>query len=104
MDSKHNGNNREIGDPYHALMASPASLDPACPPKQILLAALVARQGRVVTRTELAREIGLRLDQTRRVDAMLVSVRRDLTAQGLELVNVRSRGWMVSAANSSNNS
>jgi DNA-binding response OmpR family regulator len=81
-------------------MASPASIDPACNPAQILLAALVARQGRVVTRTELAREIGLRTDQTRRVDAMLVEVRRDLTSQGLELVNVRSRGWMISATNS----
>jgi DNA-binding response OmpR family regulator len=85
-------------------MASPASFNPACSsacsPAQILLAALVARQGRVVTRTELAREIGLRTDQTRRVDAMLVEVRRELTTRGLELVNVRSRGWMISATNS----
>jgi DNA-binding response OmpR family regulator len=81
-------------------MASPASIDPAGNSAKILLAALVARQGRVMTRTELAREIGLRTDQTRRVDAMLVEVRRDLTSQGLELVNVRSRGWMISATNS----
>lgn len=100
-------------------MASPASIDPArnaAPdaavvpstklvshsadkPAQILTAALVARQGRVVTRTELAREIGLRTDQTRRVDAMLVEVRRDLTAQGYELINVRSRGWMIGSTN-----
>ena len=38
---------------------------------------------------------GFAQSQSRRVDAMLVNVRRELSAQGMELVNVRSRGWMV---------
>jgi DNA-binding winged helix-turn-helix (wHTH) protein len=81
---------------------NPAPTDPSHPsPAQVLLSALLERTGRVVTRTELARVLGLRTDQTRRIDAMLVEVRRELTQQGLELVNVRSRGWMISDANHS---
>lgn len=57
----------------------------------ILLQTLLANQGRVVTRTELARAIGLR-QQARRVDVHLVNVRRALDDR---LMNVRGRGWMV---------
>jgi hypothetical protein len=109
--SKHIRNRGDTGDFYRYSMASPASIDatnhPAPSPlsqpspAQVLLAALVERKGRVVTRTELARVLGLRTDQTRRIDAMLVEVRRELTQQGLELVNVRSRGWMITDANHS---
>jgi hypothetical protein len=109
---KHNRNGREIGLSYRGQMAAPASHPFPDPPGEAeeavgqassanrLLALLVARQGRVVTRTELARAIGLRADQTRRVDAMLVEVRRELAGQGLELQNVRSRGWIISSGNS----
>jgi DNA-binding winged helix-turn-helix (wHTH) protein len=57
----------------------------------VLLQTLVANQGRVVTRTELARAVGLR-QQARRVDVHLVNVRRALDDS---LINVRGRGWMV---------
>jgi DNA-binding response OmpR family regulator len=106
---KHNRNGSEIGLSYRGQMASPASHPfPNSPGEAVpqassanrLLAVLMARQGRVVTRTELARATGLRADQTRRVDAMLIEVRRELAGQGLELRNVRSRGWIVSSVNS----
>jgi hypothetical protein len=109
---KHNRNGSEIGLSYRGQMASPAAHPFPNPPGEAelavrqassanrLLAVLVARQGRVVTRTELARATGLRADQTRRVDAILVEVRRELAGQGLELRNVRSRGWIVSSVNS----
>jgi DNA-binding response OmpR family regulator len=57
----------------------------------VLLQTLLANQGRVVTRTELARAIGLR-QQARRVDVHLVNVRRALDDR---LLNIRGRGWMV---------
>jgi DNA-binding winged helix-turn-helix (wHTH) protein len=57
----------------------------------VLLQTLLANQGRVVTRTELARAVGLR-QQARRVDVHLVNVRRALDDR---LINVRGRGWMV---------
>jgi DNA-binding winged helix-turn-helix (wHTH) protein len=57
----------------------------------VLLHTLLANQGRVVTRTELARAVGLR-QQARRVDVHLVNVRRALDDR---LINVRGRGWMV---------
>jgi DNA-binding response OmpR family regulator len=57
----------------------------------VLLQTLMANQGRVVTRTELARAVGLR-QQARRVDVHLVNVRRALDDR---LINVRGRGWMV---------
>ncbi len=57
----------------------------------VLLQTLLANQGRVVARTELARAVGLR-QQARRVDVHLVNVRRALDDS---LVNVRGRGWMV---------
>jgi DNA-binding response OmpR family regulator len=73
-------------------MASPVGLTDQ---EQALKQYLLARSTRVLTRTELAREVGLRVDQRRRVDAMLVSVRKALAADGVDLLNVRSRGWMI---------
>lgn len=61
------------------------------PREVVLLQTLLANQGRVVTRTELARAVGLR-QQARRVDVHLVNVRRALDDT---LINVRGRGWMV---------
>jgi DNA-binding response OmpR family regulator len=55
--------------------------------------AICAARGRVVTRTELARAARLPQTQARRVDVLLVNVRRALGDD--ELVNVRSRGWML---------
>lgn len=50
-------------------------------------------RGRVITRTELAKAAGLQPAQGRRVDVMLVNVRRAIP--GEELLNIRSRGWML---------
>ena len=71
--------------------ATGAPADPLNPCEAVLLRALMANQGRVVTRTELARAVGLR-QQARRVDVHLVNVRRALDDR---LINVRGRGWMV---------
>jgi DNA-binding response OmpR family regulator len=59
-----------------------------------LLAVLQTNRGKVLARTELARRAGLRDLQPRRVDALLVNVRR---IAGDQLVNVRGRGWMLAA-------
>jgi len=57
----------------------------------LLLKVLVDARGRVVSRTELRRRVGLRSD--RRCDDLLVNVRQ---AVGPAVVqNVRSRGWRV---------
>lgn len=71
--------------------ATGAPADVLNPREAALLQALMANQGRVVTRTELARAVGLR-QQARRVDVHLVNVRRALDDR---LINVRGRGWMV---------
>ena len=54
---------------------------------------LQANAGRVVTRSELARHVGLRGLSPRRVDVLLVAVRRAIGAE--QLRNVRGRGWLV---------
>ena len=58
-----------------------------------LLRVLAESRGRVVTRSELARRAGLRHLQPRRVDVLLVNVRRVAGAE--HLINVRGRGWML---------
>ena len=58
-----------------------------------LLRVLAESRGRVVTRSELARRAGLRHLQPRRVDVLLVNVRRVAGAE--RLINVRGRGWML---------
>lgn len=74
------------------LMATAAgTAEPLTQREVVLLQTLLANQGRVVARTELARAVGLR-QQARRVDVHLVNVRRALDDS---LVNVRGRGWMV---------
>ncbi len=66
------------------------SADALHPREVVLLQTLLANQGRVVTRTELARAVGLR-QQARRVDVHLVNVRRALDDT---LINVRDgAGW-----------
>lgn len=58
-----------------------------------LLRVLIDSRGRVVTRSELARRAGLRHLQPRRVDVLLVNVRRAVGPEHLQ--NVRGRGWML---------
>lgn len=73
---------------------APAANDTALDPRETaILEILRSNAGRVVTRTELAHAAGLR-HQPRRVDVHLVNIRRQLGEH--HLVNVRSRGWMLS--------
>ena len=58
-----------------------------------MLAVLVAAAGRVVARTELARAAGLADLSSRRVDSVLVRLRRRLPEGAL--VTVRGRGWAL---------
>lgn len=58
-----------------------------------MLGALRAAGGRVVSRAELARSAGLDGLSTRRVDGVLVALRRQLPDGSL--VTVRGRGWML---------
>jgi DNA-binding response OmpR family regulator len=60
--------------------------------EQQIVAALQAANGRVVGRTELARAAGI-APQGRRIDVLLVNVRRTLGADSI--VNVRNRGWRL---------
>ncbi len=58
-----------------------------------VLAALQAAGGRVLSRAELARAAGLQELSARRVDGVLVTLRRQLPAGSL--VTVRGRGWAL---------
>jgi DNA-binding winged helix-turn-helix (wHTH) protein len=82
---------RSLGALVDGILAAGAPVDALHPREVVLLQTLMANQGRVVTRTELARAVGLR-QQARRVDVHLVKVRRVLDDR---LINVRGRGWMV---------
>ena len=64
-----------------------------------VLSVLEQHRGRVLARAELARRAGLRDMQPRRIDALLVNIRR---VAGDELVNVRGRGWMLAGATRNN--
>jgi DNA-binding response OmpR family regulator len=59
--------------------------------EQILVELLRSSNGRVFGRTELARAAGIAPANSRRIDVLLVSVRRSLGAEAI--VNVRNRGW-----------
>jgi DNA-binding response OmpR family regulator len=58
--------------------------------EQLIVTTLCSANGRVVGRTELARVAGVP-PQGRRIDVLLVNVRRVLGAD--RVVNVRNRGW-----------
>lgn len=83
-----------------ATVATPASADarhrsPAGQHAHELrvLRVLVESTGRVVSRTELIRRAGLRGVAPRRIDVLLVEIRRIVGE--CNLVNVRGRGWML---------
>lgn len=61
-----------------------------------MLSALLANRGRVVSRRDLSRQSGLADLSERRIDGVLVGLRRRLGAEAI--VTVRSRGWMLSDA------
>lgn len=58
-----------------------------------VLAALVAADGRVLSRQELARRAGLSRHSPRRTDSVLVLIRQALGAEALRCV--RGRGWQL---------
>jgi DNA-binding response OmpR family regulator len=62
--------------------------------ERAVLSALLANQGRVVSRRDLARQAGLADLSERRIDGVLVGVRKRLGVDAI--ITVRSRGWMLS--------
>lgn len=66
---------------------------PLTPQEVAVLATLADAQGRVVSRSELARRSGLRQASPRRADSLLVTVRRALGDAAVR--TVRGRGWML---------
>ena len=61
--------------------------------ERAVLFALAESAGKVVSRRELARRVGIAELSERRCDSLLVGVRRVLGADAI--VTVRSRGWML---------
>ena len=61
--------------------------------ERAVLSALADDAGRVVSRRELARRIGVENLSERRCDSILVGVRRVLGPDAIR--TVRSRGWML---------
>ena len=61
--------------------------------ERAVLDALSQRSGRVVSRSELARAVGVADLSERRCDSLVVAVRRALGAD--RVVTVRRRGWML---------
>lgn len=80
---------------------SPPCVSPAFPSAPSLLggselavlAALADQAGRVISRPELARRAGLRDLSERRVDSIIVVIRRALGAESIR--TIRRRGWML---------
>lgn len=62
-------------------------------PEAALLRVLAEGAGRVHSRRELARRIGLADRHDRRCDSLIVDLRRRLGADAI--LTVRSRGWML---------
>ncbi len=58
-----------------------------------MLAVIVETPGRVIGRVEIARRAGLRDLSERRIDAVMVTLRRLLGADAIR--TVRRRGWML---------
>ena len=75
------------------------SLDPLRVPdlgiqERAVLSGLLANPGRVISRRELAHHAGLADLGERRIDSILVGLRRRLSPDSI--ITVRSRGWMLS--------
>ena len=66
------------------------------PRERAVLEVLRAAGGRVVSRSDLARAVGLAGLSTRRVDGVLVRLRRALPEGAL--ITVRGRGWALDAS------
>jgi DNA-binding response OmpR family regulator len=82
----------QFDGPSQQAATRPTGQPELCEKELCILNVLLSRQGKVVPRVELARAVGLRSNE-RRVDVLLVAVRRVLGDDGL--INVRGRGWMI---------
>ena len=63
------------------------------PQQRAVLFVLAESAGRVISRRELARRVGITDRSDRRCDSLLVGVRRALGPDAIR--TVRSRGWML---------
>ena len=63
------------------------------PTETAVLRALLAAEGRVVSRETIVRDSGLGHLSPRRTDAVIASLRRRLGAESV--ITVRQRGWML---------
>jgi DNA-binding response OmpR family regulator len=79
-------------------VARQPALDQLTQQEQRALDLLLAGNGRVVGRVELTRALGIPSGQSRRVDVVLVQVRKAIGED--RLVNVRNRGWRIVPTNS----
>ena len=61
--------------------------------EQAVLSVLQEAHGRVVSRDHIARRAGLRDVSPRRIDSVMVNLRRRLGPEALR--TVRGRGWML---------
>lgn len=86
----------ESEPPEVAVGAIVSPLGQLTPQERAVLDALAARSGRVVSRSELARAVGVADLSERRCDSLVVAVRRAVGAE--RVVTVRRRGWMLVAA------
>ncbi len=71
----------------------PTPLEHLGPQERAVLFALAQSAGKVVSRRELAKRVGIAELSERRCDSLLVGVRRVLGPDAI--VTVRSRGWML---------
>lgn len=70
---------------------------PLSPAEIAALTVFAASPGRAISRSELARRMGLRDRSPRRTDSVLSDLRRNLGRPDL-FQNVRGRGWLVAEA------
>ena len=81
-----------VMDPIPGLQDS-RPLEHLTPQERAVYQALAAGAGRVVSRIELARAVGIADRSERRCDSLIVGVRRVLGAD--RVLTVRRRGWML---------
>ncbi len=88
----------------HAHMTRPAPasghgappLAPLTAQERAVYDVLAAHAGKVVSRSEIAREAGISDLNARRCDSLIVGIRRCVGAD--RIVTVRRRGWMMGPA------
>jgi DNA-binding response OmpR family regulator len=79
---------QRMENPWQSLLDRAARLGEA---ERAVLRVLVEAEGKVVNRAELAQRSGLDSLSARRVDSVLVNIRRAIGPE--QVVTVRGRGW-----------